>query len=135
MNVNRKVGTGFEKDLCRDLSARGFWCHGLTQNAQGQPFDVIAARNGMTYAIDCKDCEKNVFPLSRIEENQRSAMGLWKETGNGTGWFALKLTSGEVFLTSLDALDNLAKQGFTRLNEHQIRNASLSLKAWVSLCK
>ena len=44
MNVNRKVGNGFEKDLCRDLAKCGFWAHNLAQNSQGQPFDVIAAR-------------------------------------------------------------------------------------------
>ena len=56
MNVNRKVGTGFERDLCLSLSGCGFWAHNLAQNSQGQPFDVIAARNGVSYPIDCKDC-------------------------------------------------------------------------------
>lgn len=48
MNVNRKVGTGFERDLCLSLSGCGFWAHNLAQNSQGQPFDVIAARNGVS---------------------------------------------------------------------------------------
>ncbi len=61
MNVNRKVGTGFERDLCLSLSGCGFWAHNLAQDSQGQPFDVIAARNGVSYPIDCKDCSKNIF--------------------------------------------------------------------------
>ena len=69
MNVNRKVGTGFERDLCLSLSGCGFWAHNLAQNSQGQPFDVIAARNGVSYPIDCKDCSKNIFKMERIEEN------------------------------------------------------------------
>lgn len=27
MNVNRKVGNGFEKSLCEYLSNKGFWAH------------------------------------------------------------------------------------------------------------
>ena len=79
MNSNRKNGNVFEKELCRDLSKCGFWVHLMTQNSQGQPFDVLAARNGVSYPIDCKDCSKNIFKMERIEENQFSAMSLWEE--------------------------------------------------------
>ena len=68
-NDNRKVGTSFERKLCLILSEHGFWCHNLAQNSQGQPFDVIAARNGKTYPIDCKVCSNNLFKLERVETN------------------------------------------------------------------
>ena len=60
-NSNRRDGVRFEKELCELLSGFGFWAHDLAQNSQGQPFDVIAARNGCTYPIDCKVCSKNIF--------------------------------------------------------------------------
>ena len=107
MNVNRKVGTGFERDLCLSLSGCGFWAHNLAQNNQGQPFDVIAARNGVSYPIDCKDCSKNIFKMERIEENQFSAMSLWEETGNGEGWFALRMMNGAVYFLSFTVIRNL----------------------------
>ena len=65
-NDNRRVGTGFEKQLCMSLSGYGFWAHNLAQNSQGQPFDIIAARNGKSYPIDCKDCAKDIFKMERI---------------------------------------------------------------------
>lgn len=134
MNVNRKVGNGFEKDLCRSLSAYGFWVHLMTQNSQGQPFDVIAARNGVSYPIDCKDCANNVFKLDRIEENQFSAMSLWKETGNGNGWFALRLTNGAIYMiTLLDMLSAALTKSV--LSEQEIRRMGYSLKEWVFTCK
>lgn len=135
MNVNRKVGNGFEKSLCEYLSNKGFWAHNLAQNAQGQPFDVLASRNRETHPIDCKVCENDVFRLNRIEENQRSAMTLWEATGNGTGWFALKLKDGDVYFISLYTLNNLAAKGVKQLNERDIRMMCISLDAWVSLCK
>ena len=134
MNVNRKVGNSFEKDLCRSLSAYGFWCHNLAQNSQGQPFDVIAARNGVSYPIDCKDCSKNIFKMERIEENQFSAMTLWSDTGNGEGWFALRLSNGAVYMVSFSNMEAnaLVKPA---LSEREIRVLGEPLGEWVSKCK
>lgn len=87
--TNKKLGNGFEADFCKILFDNGFWVHNLAQNASGQPADVIAARNGKAYLIDCKVCSSRGFSLSRIEENQDLSMELWKECGNGEGWFAI----------------------------------------------
>ena len=134
MNVNRKVGNSFEKELCRSLSAYGFWCHNLAQNSQGQPFDVIAARNGMSYPIDCKVCAKNIFKMERIEENQFSAMTLWKETGNGEGWFALRMMSGAVYFLSFDVVRSLALRK-SILSASEIRQFGITLEEWVFKCR
>ena len=81
--TNKKIGNDFESDFCEILFENGFWTHNLAQNASGQPADVIAARNGKTYLIDCKVCSNRGFALSRMEENQDLSMELWKDTGNG----------------------------------------------------
>lgn len=134
MNVNRKVGNSFEKDLCLSLAAYGFWTHRMTQNSQGQPFDVIAARNGMSYPIDCKDCSKNIFKMERIEENQFSAMTFWKDTGNGEGWFALRLSNGAIYMISFSNMEANALSK-TALSEREIRVLGEPFGEWVSKCK
>jgi Holliday junction resolvase len=88
---NKSLGNGFERELCERLSKEGFWVHNLTQNSAGQPADIIAVQDGYAYLIDCKVCSNDKFPFSRIEENQDLAMTLWRDCGNGQGWFALKL--------------------------------------------
>lgn len=133
-NDNKKVGNSFEKSLCLSLSGYGFWAHNLTQNAQGQPFDVIAAKDGKSYPIDCKVCEKNIFKMERVEENQALAMTLWRVTGNGDGWFVLKLNNGEVFFLTFGQLEELAVVK-TVLSESEIRHHGLSLRKWVELCE
>jgi Holliday junction resolvase len=134
MNVNRKVGTGFERDLCLSLSGCGFWAHNLAQNSQGQPFDVIAARNGVSYPIDCKDCSKNIFKMERIEENQYSAMSLWKSTNNGESWFALRLNDGAVYMISFSDMEvNMLTK--TALSEREIKTLGVSLEEWVKQCE
>lgn len=129
-NSNRKTGTSFEHDLCAALFEKGFWAHNLAQNSAGQPFDVIAARNGKSYTIDCKVCERDVFRLARIEENQFSAMTLWKDTGNGEGWFALKLSGGEVYMIPLSVMETYSYTK-TVLSRSDIREAGTPLEEWV----
>lgn len=132
-NENRKIGNAFEQRLCLSLSAYGFWAHNLAQNKQGQPFDVMASRNGRTHPIDAKVCEKDVFKLSRMEENQISAMTLWRETGNGEGWFALEMSNGAVYFISFSALERLSY--LTSLSAAQIRRRGIPLGEWVEQCE
>ena len=87
---NRQSGTGFEEEFCEILSQNGFWAHNMTQNKAGQPADVIAVRFNTPYLIDCKVCEKDRFPLSRIEPNQEAAMELWLDCMNDYCYFAIK---------------------------------------------
>lgn len=133
-NDNRRVGTGFEKQLCISLSGYGFWAHNLAQNSQGQPFDIIAARNGKSYPIDCKDCAKDIFKMERIEENQSSAMFLWRETGNGEGWFALRMTNGAVYFLPFSKLESLSLSK-TVLSASEIRRFGVPLREWVEQCE
>lgn len=96
---NKKLGNTFETELCEILSMCGFWCHNMAQNSAGQPADVIAVRNGRAYLIDCKVCSTDKgFDLKRMEENQDLSMSLWNECGNGQGWFAMKLPTGDIFM-------------------------------------
>lgn len=106
--TNRKLGNSFESVFCEILFREGFWCHNLAQNQAGQPADVIAVRDGKSYLIDCKVCSRGRFPFSRIEDNQHTAMRAWQESGNGTGWFALKC-EGYIFMLDYDTLKRLSK--------------------------
>ena len=43
---NKSAGTQFEREFAARLAAEGFWVHRFQDNKNGQPCDVIAARNG-----------------------------------------------------------------------------------------
>ena len=102
---NKKLGNSFETELCEILAEEGFWTHNMAQNAAGQPADVIAVKDGDACLIDCKVCSRNRFPFSRIEENQQSAMELWRDCGNGEGWFALQF-SNQIYMVDLQSMWN-----------------------------
>lgn len=97
---NKKIGNNFEKEFAELLYESGFWVHLLNQNQDGQPADVIAVKNKKAYLIDCKVCStRKGFDLTRVEDNQDLSMKLWKNCGNGEGWFAVKLES-QIYMIS-----------------------------------
>lgn len=133
-NTNKRDGNNFESFFCTLLFSNGFWAHNLAQNQTGQPADVLAARNGKSYLIDCKVCGKNGFSFSRIEENQDSSMTLWHNSGNGTGWFALKLPDESIYL-----LPHLALLGYEKIKSglsiKEIQMYGQPFEKWVEKCK
>ena len=132
--TNKKIGNDFEQELCEKLSEYGFWCHNLAVKSEGQPADVIAARNGKAYLIDCKVCSTNKgFALSRMEENQELAMTLWKECGNGDGWFAI-LLAGIVYMIPHFTIEAFANSQ-AYLSPKEIFEYGKPLDKWVKKCK
>lgn len=127
--TNKKIGNDFESDFCEILFENGFWTHNLAQNASGQPADVIAARNGKTYLIDCKVCSNQGFALSRIEENQDLSMELWKDTGNGEGWFAVLIGEQIVMIPHFTVKALRAAQ--SHMNELELREYGTPLEKWL----
>ena len=133
---NKALGNSFEEELCEILSNYGFWSHNLAQNKSGQPADVIAVRNKVSHLIDAKVCSNNTFPFSRIEENQDLAMELWRECGNGIGWFALKIsdTDEQIYMIShytMKAYRNQQKS----LSAKEIFELGIPIEKWVKKCK
>ena len=130
---NRRMGNSFEDELCDILSEHGFWCTNLAQKKSGQPADVIAVRNKVAYLIDAKVCSGDHFPFSRIEENQDLAMELWKECGNGIGWFAL-LLCGQVYMISHYTM-TAYRHRQSGLSSKEIFELGLPIEKWVTKCK
>lgn len=131
--TNKKIGNDFESDFCEILFEQGFWVHNFAQNQDGQPADVIAARNGKTYLIDCKVCSVRGFALSRMEENQDLSMGLWEACGNGDGWFALKVEEEEIVMIPHFSIKALMREKSV-LNLTDIREYGVKLERWLKKC-
>lgn len=130
---NRALGNSFESELCDILYGYGFWTHNLAQNKAGQPADVLAAKNGKAYLIDAKVCSDGKFPLSRVEDNQELAMTLWKECGNGEGWFALKVNE-EIFMIPFFTV-KAYMNAQSSLSTAEIYECGMPLERWVKRCK
>ena len=131
---NKTLGNHFEAELCEKLSEYGFWTHNLAMNKAGQPADILAVRHKIAYLIDAKVCSNNGFALSRVEDNQELAMSLWNERGNGQGWFALKVPTGEIYMIPHFCI--LAyKRVQSSLSFDEIHGLGTPLRKWVTRCK
>lgn len=128
-NRNRKKGNTFEKRLCKLFAEQGFWVHNLAQNASGQPFDVIAVRDGTAVAIDCKVCSNDTFDPRRIEENQAYAMTVWHNKGNGGGWFAIELSNKQIVMLSFIVLESLTEH-HKLIKREDILMFGITLDVW-----
>ena len=90
---NKKLGTAFENEVVELMRKRGYWVHFLAPDARGaQPFDIIAVKNGMALAIECKTlaAKEKVFPIERLEDNQKFAFEVWQKCGNAEPLIAVK---------------------------------------------
>lgn len=131
MVSNKAAGNTFERELAQRLADHGFWVHRLQDSKNGQPADLIAALNGSTFLIDCKDCVSEVFPFSRIEPNQHSSMQLWHDTGNGSGLFAIRYGNGNVYLIRYQAIVDLMEGGLKSLREEICMVVGRDLEWWM----
>lgn len=132
--TNKKVGNDFELEFCEMLSAHGVWVLNVPMSRAGQPADVIAVKNQHAFLIDCKVVSTTRgFALSRIEENQQMSMYLWKECGNGEGWFALKLPNNEIYMVSRWTMLGFSDTQ-SRLSLVDIYKYGIPFEEWVKKC-
>ena len=94
--INKSEGTKFEDELQAIFGRNEFWCHLFQQNVRGQPCDLIAAKNRRCLLIDAKDCKRDKFPLSRVEDNQFYSMQRWVMIAKFEAYFAFKLSDGRI---------------------------------------
>lgn len=127
---NKKIGNDFEKKFCEILSERGFWVHNFAQNQDGQPADIIAVKKDTPYLIDCKVCDKGIFQLSRLEENQILSMQYWLDTRNREAWFALNVNDDIWMITYRQVM--YAKEKRSVLNTDEIYNRGVLLEDWLN---
>ena len=80
---NKNLGTAFERRIVQKLTEAGCWVHFIAPDSRGaQPFDIIAAKDGICIVGDCKTCKDHIFRISRLEENQKMAFEKWLACGN-----------------------------------------------------
>lgn len=130
---NKSTGTKFELELSETLAGRGFWVHRLQDNQNGQPCDLIACRNGQAWLIDCKNCQGDFFQLSRMEENQRNAMTLFRSTGNRGGLFAIRFSSGRIYMIPYQRLIEQEQMGMKRLHATHCAAYGMNLEYWMTI--
>ena len=74
------TGAEFETTFTKWLFEKGFWALNIPRNKFGaQPFDIIAIKGNVVWAIDCKVCGEKRLDMRRVEPNQYTAFELMQE--------------------------------------------------------
>lgn len=128
---NKSIGTQFENEFADILAENRFWVHNFQDNKNGQPCDVIASKNGKSFLFDCKDCETKFFRLSRMEENQLSAMALFEMYGNEPGMFAIRFPTTHIYLMNFRKMKEMRDTGFKRIDETICKALGVRLEEWL----
>lgn len=122
---NKSKGNSFEQFFGNLLAYNGYWAHVLQDNRNGQPFDVFATKDDISYAFDCKECESDRFQLSRMESNQISAMNRWIETGNSHAYFAIRFDKTyNIYVVPFQELNARRLAGISSIAEAEIKRIS-----------
>ena len=95
--MNKTKGTAFEKELAKVLAKNGFWAR--LDKGFAQTCDIIAAKNNVSYLIECKTCKDDYFDMRRVEDNQSMSRKRFIMCGNDNTWVAYKLDDGRVFFS------------------------------------
>lgn len=69
-------GKATEERVAKLFQKNNYWAYIIPKKIGGQPFDIIACKNDITYFIDAKHLDETstTFPFSRIEPNQKTSM-------------------------------------------------------------
>lgn len=103
---NKSSGTAFEREIAELLHEHGMWVHMIAQTQEGQPADLIAAKNTIAWLIDCKVCDSGYFTTARVEDNQFYSMDCWYTSGNLSPIFILKYSEGIFVLPYVQLFEN-----------------------------
>lgn len=105
----------FESFCENKFAENGAWVHRFAKSNTGsQPFDIIAIRGNIIFALDCKvvSSKRPYFPFSRIELNQRSAMeSLRKKYAGALCRGFLIHHKEQVYLLSFEKISDLEDKG------------------------
>ena len=126
-------GLRFEMDFAKLLAANGFWAHRITPNAAGQqPADIIAVKGTHHLLIDCKlVSHHHGFYFTRVEDNQRDSMDLFKVRGGEQGWFAILLPDRSIWMLGMDTIIKLEQAGEHMLRERDMPEYCEMVGEWI----
>lgn len=99
------TGKQAEQFVAETFSKDGFWVHIFKKGIDGQqPFDMIAIKNKQVWCCDIKHCDKDVFPFSRVEENQKQSLSFLNDFHSHRVGFILVYRLGIFYLSYYEYL-------------------------------
>ena len=68
------IGKNSELKIADFFKKHYYWAFVIPKGVNGQPFDIIARKGNITFFVDAKHLDSDIFSFERIEPNQISSM-------------------------------------------------------------
>lgn len=125
---SKKIGNTWEQECLDVLGKNDFFATKLKERSEGAPFDIVASKNNIFYAIESKEIlNSSKFPTSRIEPNQRAAYKRLLLVKTDNYFFFFKCPDGIFILHANEVINSKEKQ-------IDVKNG-ISFEKWVELCR
>lgn len=116
---NKKIGSTWEKECLDILGKNGFFATKLQERSEGAPFDIIASKDNIFYAIESKEIQNNSkFLTRRIEPNQRASYKRLCDVKSKNYFFFFKCPDG-IFIIHADDVINSEKKTIETKNRYE----------------
>ena len=126
---NQQKGRDFENRYIQYLSRQGFWAHFMHPAPDGsQPFDIIACKESMVCAFDCKTLDDHRFPLDRAEDNQMTSFEMLNRRGIHNTYFVVEIAENRVCLIPSQYVADLKRAGQKSLDMRGMENESICIE-------
>lgn len=130
-----KLGDDTEKDIAKFFRGLGYWVFIIPKKIGGQPFDIIASKNNVSWFVDAKHLEENKasFPFSRIEPNQETSMNYARTFANITNvGFVIKWErdNSRLFFLNYEQFINFKKNGVKSVKISDLQDLERMIKEY-----
>lgn len=108
---SHEIGKVTEFKTAQFFSDKGYWVYQCPKTENGQPADLIIAKNNIITLVEVKHCKNNRFTLNRIEPNQLTTYDFYKTKGNTNHKILIKFKKG-VYMMDFSYIKEFISQGY-----------------------
>lgn len=91
---NQEIGKLTEFKAAQIFAKHGYWVYQCPKTPEGQPADLIVAKDNKITLVEVKHCDGDRFSLQRVEPNQFTAYKFFKSKGNKSHKILIQFKSG-----------------------------------------
>ena len=108
---SHEIGKVTEFKMAQFFSDKGYWVYQCPKTENGQPADLIIAKDNIITLVEVKHCKNNRFTLNRIEPNQLTTYDFYKTKGNTNHKILIKFKKG-VYMMDFSYIKEFISHGF-----------------------
>lgn len=125
---SHELGKVTELKVAEFFSNKGYWVYQCPRTPAGQPADLILAKDNIITLMEVKHCKNDRFTLNRIEPNQLTTFGFFRNKGNKEHKILIEFNSG-TYLMDFSYIKEFINQGLKSITVADLEE--LGERIWI----